>query len=603
MRAYTARADRFDVKKSYIDPETLPTIDAATLRRVRAMMARHRAALVVIATLVAGGALLHLVPPWCVEQIVDRALPTRDRTRLYLLCALMVAGPLCASLALVAQKILTATVSERVMRDLRVELFRHLHEQPLSWFANAAPGEAISRVLNDVAGAGSAVSSTYVDFVESSLALVSTAAMLLWLDWRLALVAFALLPVFVLPTKSVGVERKKLKRKAQLGMAELTGILSETLSISGALLLKVSGTEAREVERLEAKADDVMALSIKQTQVGRWFQMILGLFETIGPALVFAVGGSMVLAGHARLGTLVAFTALLRRLYGPARTLAGVRTDVITSYAYFERIFSFLDLRAAITDAPDAKPAAALRGEVTFENVCLELDRKHILEDVSFTVAPGEVIALVGPSGAGKSTLAAMVPRLWDPTKGAVRIDGEDLRSLAVQSVRKQIGVVTQETILFNASVLENLRYGSAGASREAVEAAARAAQIHEFIEGLPEKYETIVGDRGYRLSGGERQRIAIARAILKDPRVLILDEATSSLDAHNEKLVQAALAELVRGRTTFVIAHRLAAVRGADRIVVMDKGRVVEEGTHESLVAAGGLYATLAREQGLAPA
>jgi ATP-binding cassette subfamily B protein len=588
------------VKKSYIDPTSLPTVEASTLRRVRETVAPYRGTLALIAALVAGGAVLHLVPPWCIERIVDRALPSRDRAQLYTLCVLMLLGPLCASLAVVAQKILTATVSERVMRDLRVALFRQLHAQPLSWFTAAAPGEAISRVLNDVAGAGSAVSSTFVDVIEASLALLSTTAMLLWLDWRLALVALALLPVFVLPTKSVGIERKKLKRKAQVGMAELTGILSETLSISGALLLKVSGTEAREVERLEAKANDVMALSIKQTQVGRWFQMFLGLFETIGPALVFGVGGTMVLMGHARLGTLVAFTALLRRLYGPARTLASVRTDVITSYAYFERIFAFLDLRAAVADAPDARPAGPLRGEVAFENVCLELDGKHVLRDVSLTATPGELVAIVGPSGAGKSTLAALIPRLLDPTSGVVRLDGDDVRSLAVQSVRKQIGVVTQETTLFNASVLENLRYGSPEASAAAVEAAARAAQIHEFIEGLPDKYETIVGDRGYRLSGGERQRIAIARALLKDPRVLILDEATNALDAHNERLVQSALAVLVRGRTTFVIAHRLASVRSADRIVVLDRGQIVETGTHEALIAANGAYATLAREQGL---
>jgi ATP-binding cassette subfamily B protein len=588
------------VKKTYIDPQNLPTLEPETMQRIVRFLRPYLRSMLAVAALIGAGALLHLAPPMCIERVVDEALPQRRFTLLYVLCAGMVVGPLIAGFMQVAQKVLAATVAERVQRDLRVQLFEHLHEQPVSWFASAAPGEAISRVLNDVAGAGSAVSGTLVDFIESTLALVSTAALLLGLDWRLALVAFAMLPAFVIPTRSVGMKRKKLKRQVQVGMAELTGILSETLSISGALLLKVSGTERREVDRLKAKADDVMALSIKQTQVGRWFQMILGLFETFGPALVFAVGGTLVLYGHARLGTLVAFTTLLKRLYGPARALAGVRTDVITSYAYFERIFSFLDMRAAIVDAPDARAVPALEGAIAFENVCLTAGEREILKDVSLEIKPGEVLALVGSSGAGKSTLAALVLRLWDPTSGAVKIDGVDLRKLEAASVRKHIGVVTQETILFQTSVLENIRYGTPEATRDDVERAARAAQIHETIMAMPDGYETLVGDRGYRLSGGERQRIAIARAILKNPKILILDEATSSLDAHNERLVQDALEPLLEGRTVLVITHRLATVRRADRIVLMEHGRLVEEGTHLSLLRARRRYAELAAEQGL---
>lgn len=588
------------MKKTYIDPQNLPTLEPETMQRIVRFLRPYLRSMLAVAALIGAGALLHLAPPMCIERVVDEALPQRRFTLLYVLCAGMVVGPLIAGFMQVAQKVLAATVAERVQRDLRVQLFEHLHEQPVSWFASAAPGEAISRVLNDVAGAGSAVSGTLVDFIESTLALVSTAALLLGLDWRLALVAFAMLPAFVIPTRSVGMKRKKLKRQVQVGMAELTGILSETLSISGALLLKVSGTERREVDRLKAKADDVMALSIKQTQVGRWFQMILGLFETFGPALVFAVGGTLVLYGHARLGTLVAFTTLLKRLYGPARALAGVRTDVITSYAYFERIFSFLDMRAAIVDAPDARAVPALEGAIAFENVCLTAGEREILKDVSLEIKPGEVLALVGSSGAGKSTLAALVLRLWDPTSGAVKIDGVDLRKLEAASVRKHIGVVTQETILFQTSVLENIRYGTPEATRDDVERAARAAQIHETIMAMPDGYETLVGDRGYRLSGGERQRIAIARAILKNPKILILDEATSSLDAHNERLVQDALEPLLEGRTVLVITHRLATVRRADRIVLMEHGRLVEEGTHLSLLRARRRYAELAAEQGL---
>jgi ATP-binding cassette subfamily B protein len=592
------------VKKTYIDPHDMPAVEAETLRRVGRFLRPYAWQAAGVAGLIAAGAGLHLVPPLLVERVVDQAIPQRDTRLLYALCAGMIVGPLLAGLAQVAQKVLTTTIAERVMLDLRVALFRHLHEQPLSWFTAAAPGEAISRVLNDVAGAGSAVSGTMVDLVESTLALGSTAALLLWLDWRLALVAFAILPAFVLPTRSVGQRRKKIKRKAQGAMAELTGILTETLSVSGALLLKVSGTEALEVSRLRAKADEVMTLSIQQTLVGRWFQMLLGLFETVGPALVFGAGGWLVLSGRAKLGTLVAFTVLLKRLYGPARALAGVRTDVITSYAYFDRIWSFLDLRSTIADAPNASPVGEVKGEVRFDHVGLTLDGGAvILRDISLTIRAGEVVALVGPSGAGKSTLAALVPRLWDATEGAVLVDGRDVRGLSLAGLRGHVGVVTQETILFHASILENVRYGRAEATRDEVIAAARAAQIHDVIASLPDGYDTLVGDRGYRLSGGERQRLALARAILKNPRILILDEATSALDAHNERLVQEALAPLLAGRTALVIAHRLATVRDADRIVVMSEGRIVEEGTHEQLLRLHGLYARLAAEQGLADA
>jgi ATP-binding cassette subfamily B protein len=436
--------------------------------------------------------------------------------------------------------------------------------------------------------------------VQNLVVLATTTTLIVYLDGRLALVALALLPIFILPTRRVGRKRKRLKRAMQARVAEMTGILMETLSVSGALLLKVFGTEALEGQRLRAKAGEVMALSLAQTLVGRWFNMLMGLFETLGPAMVFALGGWLIMHGRLQLGTVVAFVTLLKRLYAPASDLAGVHIDVVTSYAYFERIFGVLDQEPAIRDAPGATALGDVRGELRFEGVTFGYgdDAAPVLRDVDLVVPAGACVALVGPSGAGKSTLAALVSRLHDPSAGRVLVDGRDLREVTLASLRAHIGVVTQETFLFHASILDNLRYARPGASLAEVHAAAQKAQIHDFVAGLPQGYETLVGDRGHRLSGGERQRLAIARAILKDPRILILDEATSALDSTSEALVQAALEPLLAGRTSLVIAHRLSTIRKADLILALERGRIVESGSHDSLLARGGLYASLHRQQ-----
>ncbi|HEY5947801.1 MAG TPA: ABC transporter ATP-binding protein, partial [Kofleriaceae bacterium] len=405
---------------------------------------------------------------------------------------------------------------------------------------------------------------------------------------------------FIVPTRRIGLRRKALKRKAQGSLAEVTGVLLETLSVSGALLVKVSGSEAHEAARLERKTSELMDVSLRHNLVGRWFQMMMKFLEDVGPALVYAFGGWFVISGNLALGTVVAFVALLKRLYAPASDLAGVRVDVMTSYAYFDRIFSVLDLEPAIQNAADAKPLGAVEGGIHFEHVSFTYEggEAGTLHDIDLEIAPGQCVALVGRSGAGKSTLAALVPRLYDPTLGRVCIDGVDVRGVELASLRSHIAMVTQETYLFHDTILENLRYGRPGATQDQVEAAARSAQIHDFIVGLPDGYQTIVGDRGYRLSGGERQRLAIARALLKNPRILILDEATSSLDSHNELLIQAALEPLLANRTSLVIAHRLSTIRKADLIVVVDNGRIIERGTHEELLARTGRYAELLREQ-----
>ncbi|MBL0217645.1 MAG: ABC transporter ATP-binding protein [Myxococcales bacterium] len=581
----------------------MPEVQRATLRRIFTYLGPYRAQTVMVVLAIVFGAMLGLAPSFCIREIVDHAIPSHDQTELLILCGAMVAGPLLAGLLSVVQRYLAAYIAEHVMFDLRNQVFRHVQKQSLTYFMTARPGEVVSRVLNDVQGVGQMLQDNLVKMLQNGLVVTTAIGAILWLDWRLALVALALLPAFILPTRRIGQRRKVLKRQAQGSLAEVTGVLLETLSVSGALLVKVSGSEAHEAARLERKTSELRDISLRHNLVGRWFQMLMKFFEEVGPALVYAAGGILVIRGSVALGTVIAFVALLRRLYAPASDLAGVRVDVVTSYAYFDRIFSVLDLVPEIQNPAAPKQLTDARGSLRFENVEFAYPGGDgpTLARIELEIPAGQVVALVGRSGAGKSTLAALVPRLYDPTSGAVYVDGHDVRTLDLASLRSQIAMVTQETYLFHETILENLRYARPDATTEQIEAAAKSAQIHDLIASLPAGYQTIVGDRGYRLSGGERQRLAIARALLRDPRILILDEATSALDTHNELLIQAALEPLLANRTSLVIAHRLSTIRKADTIVVMDKGEIVERGTHDELLAKNGAYAALLHEQGQA--
>ena len=560
----------------------------------------YRAQTAAVLSAIVVSALLGLVPSLCIKEIVDDAIPHRDRTELILLAVAMVVGPLIAGVLGVVQRYLAAYIAEHVMFDLRNQVFRHVHKQSLDYFMTARPGEVVSRVLNDVQGVGQMLQDNLVKMAQNALVVATAIGAILWLDWRLAIVALLLLPAFILPTRHVGQRRKALKRSAQGALAEVTGVLLETLSVSGAMLVKVSASEEHEARRLEDKARVLLDISLRHNLVGRWFQMFMKFFEDFGPAMIYAVGGWLVISGSLALGTVIAFVALLKRLYAPASDLAGVRVEVVTSYAYFDRIFGVLDLVPTIMNAPAAVELPTITGAIRFEHVRFAYNEADgpILRDFDLEIAPGACVALVGRSGAGKSTLAALVSRLYDPTAGAVRIDDRDIRSIDLASLRSHIGVVTQDTYLFHMSILDNLRYARASATVEEIEAAARSAQIHDFIASLPEGYQTVVGERGYRLSGGERQRLAIARVLLKDPRILILDEATSSLDSYNEKLIQAAFEPLLANRTSLVIAHRLSTIRKATMIVVMDRGAIIERGTHDELLARGTAYAALLRDQ-----
>ena len=586
-------------RRSHIDPKDLPEVQRATLRRIFTYLRPYRGHVTLVVLAIVVGAALGLVPPLAIKVIVDHAIPHHDRTQLIEWCSAMVAAPLVAGLLSVVQRYLAAYIAEHVMYDLRIELFRHVQQQSLTYFMTAKPGEVVSRVLNDVQGVGAMLQDNLVKMLQNACVVTAAITALLWLDWRLSIVALALLPAFIFPTRRVGQRRKQLKRSAQGKLADVTGVLLETLSVSGALLVKVSNAEDHETRRLQERAEELLDVSLRHNLVGRWFQMMMKFFEDLGPALVYAFGGWFVISGNLELGTVVAFVALLKRLYSPATDLASVHVDIVTSYAYFDRIFGVLDIEPTIKNAPDARPLTDARGGIRFQQVSFAYPGEELtLKEIDLDVAPGEYIAIVGSSGSGKSTLTALVSRLYDPTSGRICFDGHDLRSLELASVRAQIAVVSQDTYLFNTSILDNLRYARQDATPAEVQAAARRAQIHDFIASLPDGYDTVVGDRGYRLSGGERQRLAIARALLKDPRILILDEATSALDSENEQLIQAALEPLLANRTSLVIAHRLSTIRNADRIIVLDKGALVEQGTHAELLARDGRYAALLRQQ-----
>ncbi len=429
--------------------------------------------------------------------------------------------------------------------------------------------------------------------------LASTLALLFQMNWQLALLGVFVLPLFILPTRQVGRIRHDIARETQKRYAELTAFMEETLSISGYLLMKTFTRDKSQLEKFRAKNKEIFDLSMRRSVVGRWFFMLMQTLGSIGPALIYMVGGLLVIRGSLTIGTIVAFVSLLPRLYGPAAQLASVHVDFMTALALFNRIFEYMDLKPEIQDPPNPKRLDQVQGRITFEHVGFAY-RADIpaLRDVNFEVEPGQLAALVGPSGAGKTTITYLVPRFYDPTAGRVLIDGHDLRDLSLESIRRSLGVVTQETFLFHTTIRENLLYARENASEDEIVAACKAAHIHDFIASLPEGYETVVGERGYRLSGGEKQRVAIARVILKDPRILIMDEATSSLDSESEAHIQAALQPLLRGRTSLVIAHRLSTILAADVILVMDRGQLVERGTHDELLAGGGLYARLYEQQ-----
>jgi ATP-binding cassette subfamily B protein len=513
---------------------------------------------------------------------------------------IILASALIAAGIGVLQGYLNSVVGEGIMRDIRTSLVGHLHRMPLHFFTGTKTGEIMNRVSNDVDNVDNVVTGTLTTIVTNVVTIATTlVAMFVW-NWRLALISVIIVPLMILPLGPVGRRMYAIRKKTREKRDEIESITQETLSISGITLIKSFAREAFERARFYTVGTRLMQLEIDLAMVGRWFIASVTAMVVVGPALVWFGGGWLAIATGLQVGVIVAFVSFIQgRLYGPAAALAGIQIQIVSALAVFERIFEYLDMTTEEYDPPGAIALPEVTGEIAFENVVFSYDgTREVLDDISFHVQPGEVAAFVGPSGAGKTTITQLVPRFYDPQSGRVLIDGHDLRGVTLDSLRRDIGIVTQETYLFHDTIANNLRYGKPDATDAELDASVRAANIADFIAALPDGYQTVVGERGHKLSGGERQRLAIARVLLKDPRILILDEATSSLDYENEAAIQKALDVVMRGRTSLVIAHRLSTVLTADVIFVVDRGRIVESGRHATLLARGGLYSRLYRTQ-----
>jgi ATP-binding cassette subfamily B protein len=596
-------------------------------------------------TLVTTG--LSLLTPLILRNLIDQTIPARNLHRLIFLTAAMLAIPLISGVLNVVLRQLNSRAGEGVVFDLRAKLFSHLQRMSLSFFTHTKVGELMSRLNNDVVGAQNAISNTFVNIITSFIQAIVLFSVMLTLEWRLTLISVAVLPFFLVAARNLGNRLREITRQQLDNNAKMNAVMNELLNIGGVLLVKLFGRTADEDIRFRERAAAVRDSGIRRAVTGTLFFASVGLLSAVGVALVYGIGGYLVMQQALTIGTIVALGAYLGSLYGALQSLTNAPVDFATSMVSFERVFEVLDLPVEIAEKPAAYSMQDVRGVLEFEDVSFryrvdekgllkdvrrfgqmqdvqgvlsgdvpdknrenenagEPDksgpvtqaREEVLEHISFRAEPGHLVALVGPSGAGKTTLTYLIPRLYDPMSGRILIDGHDLRDVTLASLTAQIGVVTQETYLFHDTVRVNLLYARANATSKEVEEAARAANIHDFIMQLPARYETVVGERGYRLSGGEKQRIALARVILKDPRILVLDEATSSLDSESEGLIQDALKRVMADRTSIVIAHRLSTILSADLILVMDRGQIIERGTHDLLLAGGGLYAHLYETQ-----
>lgn len=642
---------RFGVAPDATRPPPIPPERRGrTIRRITAFFRPYRLQVVVVMAAILLTSVLGLINPILLKLLIDDAIPNLDFSRLNLYVGLMIGVPIVSGLIGLGQSYLNNLIGQSVMQDLRGALYAHLQRMPLRFFTETKTGEIQSRLANDVGGVQGVVTDTAASLTSNLAVALGTVVAMLIIDWRLTALSLGMLPFFMYLTYRVGRVRREISGETQKSLAELSAVTEETLSVSGILLSKTFGQQGAAVKRFVGLNRRLAGLQIRQAMVGRWFFMIVGTVFSITPAFVYWLAGWLAINGDPSaptIGDIVAFTTLQSRLFFPLGQLLNVQVEIQGALALFDRIFEYLEMDPEIVDAPDAVALdpATVRGHVRFRGVAFrypagmpapageaalpggpegpgEVEVEAVVEAavepageipaapnqpfgveaIDFEAAPGELVALVGPSGSGKTTTTYLLPRLYDVNEGAIEIDGADIRKLTLASLGSVIGFVTQETYLFHASIRDNLLYAKPEATQAELEAAARAAAMHDRIAELTEGYDTIVGERGFKLSGGEKQRIAIARVLLKDPRILILDEATSALDTVSERLIQSALERLERGRTTIAIAHRLSTILRADRILVYQGGTIVERGTHTELLAAGGLYARLYHEQFEAP-